>query len=218
VDYFPHGEGSFKKRRRVLNGVNGDMSKLQYRAVFFDVSSASQCMEMPCDTHFLEGKIMQKAVLLMGFGLILNSSAALAAAPVFQLHAQDAGGRLSAVDAFSPRIERESIFRSVQTPYAGRNGSSGSAEIIPVSLSRNAGGEGDRPLQLRRAVALSTASARDSLFYFAKNFKPSPLQKPERWTMLLAGLCFLLYQVRRRPMRSSIAFHVAGNPLGRHGG
>jgi hypothetical protein len=186
------------------------MSKLQYRAVFSDVSSASQYMEMPCDAHFLEGKIMQKAVLLMGFGLILNSSAALAAAPVFQLHAQDAGGRLSAVDTFSPRIERDSIFRAPR--------SSGGAEIIPVSLSRNTGGEGDRPLQLRRAVALSTASARDSLFYFAKNFKPSPLQKPERWTMLLAGLCFLLYQVRRRPMRSSIAFHVAGNPLGRHGG
>jgi hypothetical protein len=34
--------------------------------------------------------------------------------------------------------------------------------------------------------------------------------------MLLVGLCFVLYQMRRRPMRSSIAFNTAAKLMGRH--
>jgi hypothetical protein len=60
------------------------------------------------------------------------------------------------------------------------------------------------------------ASADDSLFYFLKNFKARPLQRPASGTMLLVGLCFVLYQMRRRPMRSSIGFNTAAKLMDRH--
>lgn len=47
----------------------------------------------------------------------------------------------------------------------------------------------------------------DSLYFFLKNFKRQPRPKPESWTLLLVGLCLLLYQVRRRPIRASIGFY-----------
>ena len=68
---------------------------------------------------------------------------------------------------------------------------------------------------VRAAGPGRVASADDSLFYFLKNFKARPLQKPASGTMLLVGLCFVLYQMRRRPMRSYIAFNSAVKLMGR---
>ncbi|MDB5992616.1 MAG: hypothetical protein JWQ10_4019 [Herbaspirillum sp.] len=176
---------------------------------------------------------MQKAALL-GLLFIINSSAAIAAAPIFQLHEKDASPQLRAIDAYPSKLERDSALRDLKMPshtasifrggaYLATVGYS-DAGIMPAgysyapyyatSLGADVGG-GAGP------VAASTAGSRmfnanDSLFYFLKNFKARPLQKPATGTLLLIGLCFLLYQIRRRPMRAAIGFHETATLIGTH--
>jgi hypothetical protein len=202
---------------------------------------------------------MQKAALLMSLGLIVNSSAAVAAAPVFQLKARD-GAQLSAVDTYpSPsRLQRDNALSSAlpsspiaQTSYAspsrgavlsdavydavadvdaddaaprliqtdGYGRDRGGATLMTVGLTRDAdlavdanasGAESPRRLQ----TAGMSAASNDALFYFLKNFKARPLQQPAHWTMFLVGLCFVLYQIRRRPMRAAIGFNAAARLIG----
>jgi hypothetical protein len=203
---------------------------------------------------------MQK-VALLSLALFANSSAALAATPVFQLHESDARSQLRAIDSISPKPERDAAVRGLQMPShaahtpASRGGAfisnvlynpatnggwsnrRADAGIVPVGNSiyadygdydvpRNTGGmrmtagdtdgAGGQGGIKRAAGPGRVASADDSLFYFLKNFKARPLQRPASGTMLLVGLCFVLYQMRRRPMRSSIAFNTAAKLMGRH--
>jgi hypothetical protein len=94
------------------------------------------------------------------------------------------------------------------------------ADYGDYDVPRNAGGmrmtAGNMGDMARAASPARVASADDSLFYFLKNFKARPLQKPASGTMLLVGLCFVAYQMRRRPMRSAIGFNTAAKLMGRH--
>lgn len=176
---------------------------------------------------------MQKAALL-SLVLIINSSTAIAAAPVFQLNGNDAGPQLQAIDAYPSKLERDSALRDLQMPSRTaavfRGGtylsnvaynvmSDGDAGIVPASdsyapyySSSREAGAGTAVTALNRRIF----SANDSLFYFLKNFKARPLQKPATGTMFLIGLCFLLYQIRRRPMRASIGPHMTAKLIGGH--
>jgi hypothetical protein len=186
---------------------------------------------------------MHKAALLMSLGLIINSSAALAAAPVLQLNARD-GAQPRAIDAYPARPQQQdAIALSTRTSYEPlpasgavlsnavfNAASQGGARLIPAvaTYDDGAGSAGagrstgsvdafdtaisGLPAETRPA-ALGAAS-KDSLFYFLKNFKARPVQQPAHWTMFLVGLCFVLYQIRRRPMRAAIGFNAAARLLG----
>ena len=186
---------------------------------------------------------MQRATLLMSLALIVNSSAALAATPVFRVDAQNAGTSLQAIDSYSPRLahDSDSALTGVRSEYAPFSSSAavasiapkltevsvnmandrsadayGDAHIVPASYSRGAGARNAAAAgPLQTSVVQNTSG--DSLFYFIKHFRARPLQKPASGTMLLVALCFVLYQVRRRPMRSSIGFHAAAKLIGQHG-
>jgi hypothetical protein len=185
---------------------------------------------------------MQKATLL-GLLLIINSSAAFAAAPIFQLHEKDANPQVRAIDAYPSKLERDSALRDLKMPShtaplfrggaylanVGYNVTSDSdAGIMPAgysyapyfasSLETDAGGAFGTVAASTSTTGLNSRifNANDSLFYFLKNFKARPLQKPATGTMLLIGLCFLLYQIRRRPMRASIGFHQMAKLIGTH--
>lgn len=183
---------------------------------------------------------MHKAALLMSLGLIINSSAALAAAPVLQLNARD-GAQPRAIDAYPSRPQQQdAIAQSTRASYeplpAARSGSvlsnavfnpasEGGARLIPVAAAYDDGaGSTGAAGRLRGGNAFDTeiaglpaearpaalgAASKDSLFYFLKNFKARPVQQPAHWTMFLVGLCFVLYQIRRRPMRAAIGFNAA---------
>jgi hypothetical protein len=206
---------------------------------------------------------MQKAALLMSLGLIVNSSAAVAAAPVFQLKARG-GAQLSAVETYpSPsRLQRDNALSSALPPaslssptaqasYAspsrgavlsdavydavadvdaddtaprliqtgGYGRDRGGATLMNVGLTRDAdlavdANAAGAELPGRSQAAGMSAASNDALFYFLKNFKARPLQQPAHWTMFLVGLCFVLYQIRRRPMRAAIGFNAAARLIG----
>ena len=67
---------------------------------------------------------MQK-VALLSLALFANSSAALAATPVFQLHESDARSQLRAIDIISPKPERDAL-HNLQMP----------SHTAPASASR----------------------------------------------------------------------------------
>ncbi|HEY4316395.1 MAG TPA: hypothetical protein VGN04_02215 [Herbaspirillum sp.] len=192
---------------------------------------------------------MHKAALLMSLGLIINSSAAFAAAPILQLKARD-GALPRAIDAYSPRLPSDAIAQSTRTAYEPMPASGarlsnavynpasrGAARLMPAMATYDDGadsvgamrpvgmtadgidaadagldGAGILPAQARPAVL--GAPSKDSLFYFLKNFKARPVQQPAHWTMFLVGLCFVLYQIRRRPMRAAIGFNAAARLIG----
>ncbi|WP_211461621.1 hypothetical protein [Collimonas silvisoli] len=171
---------------------------------------------------------MQRTMLLMSFALVVSSNAALAATPVFQINTPEAGvQRLLAIDAYPSSAGRanpgEATPATLATPPVRSAstvslvpGSSGEASdewrgAVPVAVtfSRSAD-DGGRP----RKITSSLSNPDDLLFYFLKDFQAQPRQKPERWALLLVGLCFVLYQVRRRPMRTSIGFFSGSRPIG----
>lgn len=194
---------------------------------------------------------MHKAVLLMGLGLIINSSAAVAAAPVLQLNARD-GAQPRAIDAYSVRPQPDAIAQSTRAAYTPLStsgaavlsnavfnaASAGGPQLIPA-VAGAAAYDGDAaPMPMRSPDAMNAASAglstaaagpaaigaapKESLFYFVKNFRARPVRQPTHWTIFLVGLCFVLYQIRRRPMRAAIGFNAAARLLGggneRHSG
>lgn len=181
---------------------------------------------------------MQKAALL-SLVLIINSSTAIAAAPVFQLHEKDAGPQLRAIDAYPSKPERDSALRDLKMPShiasVFRGGtylsnvsyavtSDSDAGIMPAGYSYAPYYGASHEAEVGAGTVAASASglnshmfnANDSLFYFLKNFKARPLQKPATGTMLLIGLCFLLYQIRRRPMRAAIGFRETAKLIGMH--
>ncbi|MDY7546239.1 hypothetical protein RGU75_08335 [Glaciimonas sp. CA11.2] len=58
-----------------------------------------------------------------------------------------------------------------------------------------------------------TNAADDSRYYLFRSFRKQTPPKPASWTLLLTGLCLLLYQVRRRSVRVSIGLHSASFSL-----
>jgi hypothetical protein len=189
---------------------------------------------------------MQKAAFLMSLGLIINSSAAFAAAPVFQLNAHD-GAQLSAIDSYPPRLQQDTALQSARTlrtssgslsdsngatfsnavykassndglqlipaGYSGATASARRADVADIVDVADVAGAGT-DLSSRSRPAGMTAASRDSLFYFLKNFRARPVQQPAHWTLFLVGLCFVLYQIRRRPMRAAIGFNTAAKLIG----
>jgi hypothetical protein len=179
---------------------------------------------------YLRRRIMKKATLLMSVILAAGSSAALAATPVFQLHGPEVAPHLQAIDTYSPNGGRDGGYKPMQATYAAGSVrpistapalfDSAAASLDawpganPVAANFQDSAAGDR---LAGTAATGASISDESLFYFLKNFKAQPLQKPEHWTMILVGLCFVVYQIRRRPMRTSIGFHSASKLIGAAG-
>lgn len=169
---------------------------------------------------------MKRAMLLMSLVLAGHWGAAIAATPVFQLNAHEAGAQ-HRIDASPSNIGRDRPYTAIQTTFASdpalapsaaavggleqAHAAWSDAHAVPVNFSRNVDAAHGSKI-----LVSSVAIPDDSLFHFLKNFRARPLQKPERWTMLLVGLCLLLYQVRRRPMRTSIGFNPAARLIGQH--
>jgi hypothetical protein len=177
---------------------------------------------------FLGEKIMQRVMLLMSLALVVCCNVAVAATPVFQLNTSQAvAQRLLAIDAYPSKAERANSDKATPTVLAlhparaaavapatfGAQGDASAiwrgADTIPVAFSRNAddGGTSGK-------VSSSLNNSDDLLFYFLKNFEAQPRQKPGRWALLLVGLCFVLYQIRRRPMRTSIGLFSTSKHIG----
>jgi len=171
---------------------------------------------------------VRRAMLLIGLSLVVSCSTAVAATPVFQLNTSGAQGQgLLAVDAYPSNAERvdpnrvpqatfvsravrsSPIARVVFDQAGGTNDSWRGANVVPVNFSSNAD-----DAHLSRKVSPDVNGQDDLLFYFLKDFEAKPQQKPGRWALLLMGLCFVLYQVRRRPMRTSIGFFSTSRPVG----
>lgn len=159
---------------------------------------------------------MQRAMLLMNLALAIFCNTAVAATPVFQLNAPDAGAQhLLAIDAYPSKVERADPNKAMPAALTPRPVSA--APIVPVALGAmgEESGVNKIPVTFSRnsddgraaaEVSPSLNNSDDLLFYFLKDFEAQPRQKPGRWALLLVGLCFVLYQVRRRPMRTSIGF------------
>ncbi|PUA18724.1 hypothetical protein C7W93_02015 [Glaciimonas sp. PCH181] len=54
----------------------------------------------------------------------------------------------------------------------------------------------------------------DSLYFFLKHFKVRSSQQPGHWVMFLVAFCFVLYQGRRRPLRTAIGFYSVPKRIG----
>ena len=171
---------------------------------------------------------MRRAMLLITLSLVVSCSAAVAAAPVFQLNKSEAEARsLLAIDTYPSSAEPADSSHAAQTIIVSRSTRSASktpvvfsqagelieprhgANVIPASFSSNVD---DGRLSAKASPSVNNSD--DLLFYFLKDFEAKPQQKPGRWALLLVGLCFVLYQVRRRPMRTSIGFFSASKPIG----
>ncbi|HWW99449.1 hypothetical protein [Collimonas sp.] len=167
---------------------------------------------------------MRKIFLAMSLLGAAYCSPLMAAAPVFQLHGQ-AAANTSAVYAYHPLTEAASSASAVaemetSESAAGERPDAFSAQagriwpgasIVPVSFPTS-----PKLAQAPRKTAAGMNASDDLLFYFLKDFKAKPPQKPARWAMLLIALSFLLYQVRRRPMRTSVGFGPVSRLSGQH--
>ncbi|AIY42104.1 hypothetical protein LT85_2946 [Collimonas arenae] len=107
-------------------------------------------------------------------------------------------------DSASAPVQQIPVASIVFSEAGASNGAWLSGNAIPVVYSPGA----DNRRWPEKVISRLNISD-DSLFYFLRDFKARPLQKPARWSILLIGLCFLLYQVRRRPARTSIGFPSA---------
>jgi len=173
---------------------------------------------------------MQRTMLLMSFALVVSCNAASAVTPVFQVNTPEAGAqRLLAIDAYpsnAGRVDPVATMSGALASHPARPASavpvvfssSGEASetwrgasLIPTPVTFSpATDDGSRA----KKISSSLSNPDDLLFYFLKDFRAQPPQKPGRWALLLVGLCFVLYQVRRRPMRTSIGFFSASRQLG----
>ncbi|MEB0083692.1 hypothetical protein QN379_16925 [Glaciimonas sp. Gout2] len=179
--------------------------------------------------------MMKIAILLLSFLFAGQANIAAAATPIFQLAPHGASTLRSShdVDNYSganaqnvervsfemPKSEYPAQFGSFSSPVAPRvifSALEGShdAWANTDAITRNFSGIGDGSSVSKKMVS-SVAVVDDSLYYFLKNFKRQPPQKPEIWTIFLVGLGLLLYQIRRRPMRSSIGFFPISKMMGR---
>lgn len=182
-----------------------------------------------------KGNMMKIAILLLSFIFSGQANIAAAATPIFQLapHSASTLHATRDVDNYSganaQNIERVSFER----PASGFPVQSGSLNSVAAphmvfatleeshdawpqtdtttrNFSRIADGNG-----ISKKMVSSVGVVDDSLYYFLRNFKRQPPQKPALWTIFLVGLCLLMYQIRRRPMRSSIGFFPMSRMMGR---
>lgn len=170
---------------------------------------------------------MRGIVLSMSLLLAAYCGPSLAAAPVFQLGGQPEPASASAVYGYHPGSEAAASAsasaiaemeaaqpEAAPSPdiFAARAGRAWpAAGIVPTAFST-----GPRLLQAPRKMAVGMSAPDDLLFYFLKDFRAKPPQKPARWAMLLIALSLLLYQIRRRPMRTSIGFGAASRLAAQH--
>ncbi|WP_211473283.1 hypothetical protein [Collimonas humicola] len=169
---------------------------------------------------------MKKVVLSMGLLLAAYCAPLMAAAPVFQLHGQrkeaenasaayayasqaEAAGSASAIAAMVAPVPAAAAGEDAFSAQGGRAWPA--AGIVPVAFS-----SAPKPLLVPRKAAAGMNASDELLFYFLKDFRARPPQKPARWAVLFIALSFLLYQVRRRPMRTSIGFGSASRLAGQH--
>ncbi|AMP14158.1 hypothetical protein [Collimonas pratensis] len=153
-------------------------------------------------------------------------SPVMAAAPVFQLNGPAQEVRTaSAVYAYQPPSEAASSASAVAEmetaePALGERPDAFSAQagriwpgaaIIPASFSTS-----PRLVQVPKKAMAGMSASDDLLFYFLRDFRAKPPQKPALWAMLLIAFSLLLYQVRRRPMRTSIGFGSVPRLAGQH--
>jgi hypothetical protein len=169
---------------------------------------------------------------LMSFALVVSGNAALAATPVFQINTQtnasEAGAqRLLAIDAYPSKAGRVDPVAAMPDAYASQPARPAAAVPVVFSSTGEASEawRGANPVPVTfspgvndgsraKKAASSLSNPDDLLFYFLKDFQAQPPQKPGRWALLLVGLCFVLYQVRRRPMRTSLGFFSASRSIG----
>jgi hypothetical protein len=168
---------------------------------------------------------MNKIVLSMSLLLAAYCGPLMAAAPVFQLNGQQPdSGSASAVDAYHAQTEDASSASAIAEMVASEPAATRprmfseqaahawpAAGIVPVSFST-----GSKLVQAPRQAAVDANASDDLMFYFLKDFRVKPPQKPARWAMLLIALSLLLYQIRRRPMRTFIGFGSAVRLTGQH--
>lgn len=169
---------------------------------------------------------MKIAILIFSLVLSGQASIASAATPIFQL-APRATDTLSSVQRpednarfSSSNMERVSFEKS--TPVAYRTGPVSSAitpHVVFAALeeSHEVWPHADAtttafPSDQKTVTSVNVVD--DSLYYFLRSFKRQPPPKPELWTLLLVGLCLVLYQTRRRPMRASIGFFQKSKLVG----
>ena len=182
-----------------------------------------------------KGNMMKTAILLLSFIFAGQANIAAATTPIFQLAPHSVDTLRSSHDvnndngANAQNIERVS-FQVPRPEYSAQSGFSNSAvaprvvfaaleeshdawphtDAITRNFSRNVDGTGGS-----KKIVSSVGVVDDSLYFFLRNFKRQPPQKPELWTIFLVGLGLLLYQIRRRPMRSSIGFFPMSKMMGR---
>lgn len=170
---------------------------------------------------------MRGIVLSMSLLLAAYCGPSLAAAPVFQLGGQPEPVSASAVYGYHPGSEAAaSVSASAMAEmeaaqpeaapspdiFAARSAHAWpAAGIVPTAFSTGPG-----LLQAPRKMAVGINGPDELLFYFLKDFRAKPPQKPARWAMLLIALSLLLYQIRRRPMRTSIGFGSASRLAAQH--
>lgn len=169
---------------------------------------------------------MKKILLSMSLLLAAYSGPLMAAAPVFQLNGQQQeAGNASAVYAYQAQTEAASSASAIAEMVASEPAAATREDAISVQGGRAWPAAGIVPVafsstpklvQPPRKVAAGMNAADDLMFYFLKDFRAKPPQKPARWALLLIALSFLLYQVRRRPMRTSIGFGSASRLAGQH--
>ncbi|WP_082797923.1 hypothetical protein [Collimonas arenae] len=174
---------------------------------------------------------MRRAALLISLSFAVYCGAAVAATPIFQLNTSESDAqRPLAIDAYpssaggtdsdqallTTLVSRQAATVSAVPPGVSQAGESLASwsvgNVVPVSFSSNL-----PTAHLSQKVSSIVNNSDDMLFYFLRDFEAKPQQKPGRWALLLVGLCFVLYQVRRRPMRASIGFFSTSRPAWQFG-
>lgn len=171
---------------------------------------------------------MRGIVFSMSLLLAAYCGPGTAAAPVFQMDRQPAAGSAAAVYGYHAATEAAasaSAIAEMETArpvmgqpgiFVARTGAvSPVAGMVPVAFSTSPQ-QGQEQMQAPRKMAAGMTASDDLLFYFLKDFRAKQPQKPARWAMLLIALSLLLYQIRRRPMRTSIGFGSASRLGAQH--
>lgn len=170
---------------------------------------------------------MRAVMLLSSLSLAIFWCTTTMAAPVFELNPAEVDARLpSAVDTVTPNMDLNNPDNAMQARIGSHQTPS---SLVPHAVFNNPGRHHQSRLGANSvSVAYlpnvndspepgpaisSPVSSDDMLFDLLKDFKASPQKNPGRWTLLLMGLCFVLVQVRRRPMRASIKMVSTSQPI-----
>jgi len=164
---------------------------------------------------------MHRTKLLITLLFTTSCGAAGAATPFFEIDAnQNRATHVQAIDAYPASAVNP--LQTSQTNHAVPSaglvsaasvvfGETAAATDIPLSSQLIAVDYSPSGNGLREAAPANSDLniTDDSLFYFLQDFQAQPMQKPARWSLYLLGIGFLLYQIRRRSMRTLIGFPPA---------